>query len=168
MILKLHGGVDRRPERGRRELRRQRGRLHRVPRAERAGERFPVTLAAKLRRSHLLFISYPVVEWSLRVFLHRVFGDEPISYRSWAVLPGAQPIQHEFWRQRGVDLYDVRSTTSWPTSSAASTEVALGMNLESPYKGLVPFEDSELDALLFFGRERESEIIAARTCSRRG
>jgi WD40 repeat protein len=32
---------------------------------------------------------------------------------------------------------------------------------ESPYKGLVPFEDSELDALFFFGRERESEIIAA-------
>ena len=33
------------------------------------------------------------------------------------------------------------------------------MSLESPYKGLVPFEDSELDALLFFGRERESGII---------
>jgi len=31
---------------------------------------------------------------------------------------------------------------------------------ESPYKGLVPFEDSELDALLFFGRERESAIIS--------
>ncbi len=31
---------------------------------------------------------------------------------------------------------------------------------ESPYKGLVPFEDSGLDALLFFGRERESGIIA--------
>jgi WD40 repeat protein len=31
----------------------------------------------------------------------------------------------------------------------------------SPYKGLSPFEDSELDALLFFGRERESEVIAA-------
>jgi WD40 repeat protein len=30
---------------------------------------------------------------------------------------------------------------------------------DSPYKGLVPFEDSELDALLFFGRERESSII---------
>ena len=67
----------------------------------------PVTLAAKLRRSHLLFIAYPVVEWSLRVFLHRVFGDQPISYRSWAVLPGAQAIQQEYWRQRGVDLYDV-------------------------------------------------------------
>ena len=31
----------------------------------------------------------------------------------------------------------------------------------SPYKGLAPFEDSDADALLFFGRERESEIIAA-------
>ncbi|MEP6910364.1 MAG: hypothetical protein ABI896_08040 [Actinomycetota bacterium] len=30
---------------------------------------------------------------------------------------------------------------------------------DSPYKGLVPFEDSDLDALLFFGRERESGII---------
>ena len=35
------------------------------------------------------------------------------------------------------------------------------MKPESPYKGLVPFEDSDLDAHLFFGRERESEIIAA-------
>ena len=31
----------------------------------------------------------------------------------------------------------------------------------SPYKGLAPFEDTELDALLFFGREREREVIVA-------
>jgi WD40 repeat protein len=31
----------------------------------------------------------------------------------------------------------------------------------SPYKGLAPFEDSELDALLFFGREREIAVIVA-------
>ncbi len=31
----------------------------------------------------------------------------------------------------------------------------------SPYKGLAPFEDSELDALLFFGREQETEIVTA-------
>ena len=35
------------------------------------------------------------------------------------------------------------------------------VTLASPYKGLAPFEDSDLDALLFFGRERESEVIAA-------
>lgn len=32
---------------------------------------------------------------------------------------------------------------------------------ESPYKGLSAFDDSDLDALLFFGRERESEIVVA-------
>jgi WD40 repeat protein len=31
----------------------------------------------------------------------------------------------------------------------------------SPFKGLAAFEDSELDALLFFGRERETEIIVS-------
>ncbi len=31
----------------------------------------------------------------------------------------------------------------------------------SPYKGLATFEDSDLDALLFFGREIDSEVIAA-------
>ena len=31
----------------------------------------------------------------------------------------------------------------------------------SPFKGLAAFDDSELDALLFFGREREIEVIAA-------
>jgi WD40 repeat protein len=32
---------------------------------------------------------------------------------------------------------------------------------ESPYKGLASFEDSPLDAMLFFGREHEREIITA-------
>jgi WD40 repeat protein len=30
-----------------------------------------------------------------------------------------------------------------------------------PYKGLAPFGDSDLDAMLFFGREREREIVSA-------
>src|SRR5262249_60635279 len=31
----------------------------------------------------------------------------------------------------------------------------------SPYKGLTPFEDSDLDVRFFFGRERERELIEA-------
>jgi WD40 repeat protein len=31
----------------------------------------------------------------------------------------------------------------------------------SPYKGLVPYDDSDLDARFFFGRERETELVAA-------
>jgi DNA-binding SARP family transcriptional activator len=107
VILKVHGGVDPHADRGRESfVVSEDDYIGYLAQSDLANV-VPVTLAAKLRRSHLLFISYPVVEWSLRVFLHRVFGDEPISYRSWAVLPGAHPIQHEFWRQRGVHLYDV-------------------------------------------------------------
>jgi DNA-binding SARP family transcriptional activator len=107
VILKVHGGVDPRPDRGHESfVVSEDDYIGYLAQSDLASV-VPVTLAAKLRRSHLLFISYPVVEWSLRVFLHRVFGDEPISYRSWAVLPGAHRIQHEFWRRRGVDLYDV-------------------------------------------------------------
>jgi hypothetical protein len=106
-ILKIHGEIDPRPDRGRESfVVSEDDYIGYLAQTELANV-VPVTLAAKLRRSHLLFVAYPVVEWSLRVFLHRVFGDQPISYRSWAVLPGAQPIQREYWRQRGVDLYDV-------------------------------------------------------------
>jgi DNA-binding SARP family transcriptional activator len=107
VILKVHGGVDPRPDRDRESFVVSEDDYIGYPAQSDLANVVPVTLAAKLRRSHLLFISYPVVEWSLRVFLHRVFGDEPISYRSWAVLPGAHPIQNEFWRRRGVDLYDI-------------------------------------------------------------
>src|SRR5204862_7937420 len=34
-------------------------------------------------------------------------------------------------------------------------------SVASPYRGLAPFGDSELDALLFFGRERETEVTTA-------
>ena len=35
------------------------------------------------------------------------------------------------------------------------------MTSSSPYRGLAPYEDSELDALFFFGREHDSEIVVA-------
>jgi WD40 repeat protein len=38
---------------------------------------------------------------------------------------------------------------------------------DSPYKGLASFEDSELDALLFFGREREAATVAANVLANR-
>jgi DNA-binding SARP family transcriptional activator/class 3 adenylate cyclase len=111
VVLKIHGEVDIRADRGRESfVVSEDDYIGYLAQTELANV-VPVTLAAKLRRSHLLFFAYPVVEWSLRVFLHRVFGDEAISYRSWAVLPGAQPIQREFWRHRGVDLYDVSLET---------------------------------------------------------
>jgi WD40 repeat protein len=39
--------------------------------------------------------------------------------------------------------------------------------VRTPYKGLSPFDDSELDALLFFGREGETEIAVANALASR-
>src|SRR3954447_24376141 len=46
-------------------------------------------------------------------------------------------------------------------STRAAAGAALGALPASPYKGLAPFEDSALDELLFFGRERDRTVIAA-------
>jgi DNA-binding SARP family transcriptional activator len=67
----------------------------------------PVGLVSKLRRSHFLFLGYPLQVWHVRVFLHRLWGREKVSYRSWAVEPEPDPLELEFWRQRGIDVFDV-------------------------------------------------------------
>ncbi len=70
------------------------------------GGAIPVALAAKLQRSHFLFLGYGMREWSLRLVLERISGGEPLSYRSWAVRHEARPLEREFWRKRDVDLLE--------------------------------------------------------------
>ena len=45
----------------------------------------PVTLAARLRRSHLLFLGYDLADWNLRLVVNRLRGGRPAPYASWAV-----------------------------------------------------------------------------------
>ena len=70
------------------------------------GGAIPVGLAARLRRSHFLFLGYGMREWNLRLVLDRISGGEPLSYRSWAVLPEARPLERQFWRSRDIDLLE--------------------------------------------------------------
>ena len=67
----------------------------------------PVSLAAKLRRSHFLFLGYTMADWNLRVVLHRLWGDQPLSYHSWAVQPEPKPLEREFWHRRDVDVFEL-------------------------------------------------------------
>jgi DNA-binding SARP family transcriptional activator len=67
----------------------------------------PVTLAARLRRSHFLFLGYGLVDWSFRVFLHRLWPDEQPAYRSWAVQADPGPLERDFWRRRAIELVDL-------------------------------------------------------------
>jgi class 3 adenylate cyclase len=67
----------------------------------------PVTLAAKLRKSHFLFLGYSLRAWNLRVILHRIWGEQKLTYKSWAILGKLELMEMDFWRSRGVDLFTV-------------------------------------------------------------
>ena len=68
----------------------------------------PVTLVAKLKRSHFLFLGYSLRDWNLRVILHRIWGEQKLSWKSWAIQLHPDPIEEEFWSKRGVDILNVR------------------------------------------------------------
>jgi DNA-binding SARP family transcriptional activator len=67
----------------------------------------PVSLAAKLRRSHFLFLGYEMADWNLRLILNRWWGQGPVVYRSWAVQRAPSPLAQAFWRRYDVTPLDV-------------------------------------------------------------
>jgi hypothetical protein len=71
----------------------------------------PVTLAARMRRSHFLFLGYSLADWNLRVVLHRIWGAQALKYRSWAVQLNPGHLEQEFWRARDVDILDAELGT---------------------------------------------------------
>jgi len=107
VILKLHGQVDRGPERQWESfVVTEDDYIDYLAKSDVAGA-VPVALAAKLRRSHFLFIGYTMADWNLRVILNRLWSDQPLSYRSWAVQPQAKPLEREFWHRRDVDVLEI-------------------------------------------------------------
>jgi hypothetical protein len=107
VILKLHGQVDRAADREWESfVVTEDDYIDYLARSDVAGA-VPVGLAAKLRRSHFLFLGYTMADWNLRVILNRLWSDQPLSYRSWAVQPQAKPLEREFWRRRHVDVQEL-------------------------------------------------------------
>ena len=68
----------------------------------------PVPLPAKLKKSHLLFLGYGLRDWNLRVILHRIWGEQKLSWKSWAIQLNPDPLDKECWKKRDVDILDVR------------------------------------------------------------
>jgi DNA-binding SARP family transcriptional activator len=100
VVLKLHGGLDRDSV-----VVTEDDYIGYLAHGD-VGGAIPVGLAARLRRSHFLFLGYGMREWNLRLVLDRMSGGEPLSYRSWAVLPEARPLERQFWRARDIDLLE--------------------------------------------------------------
>jgi DNA-binding SARP family transcriptional activator len=107
VILRLHGQVDRGPEREWESfVVTEDDYIDYLVQTDLAGA-LPVALAAKLRRSHFLFLGYTMADWNLRVILNRLWSDQPLSYRSWAVQPEPKPLEREFWRRRDVEVHEL-------------------------------------------------------------
>jgi DNA-binding SARP family transcriptional activator len=106
VILKLHGSVDPGPERTWESfVITEDDYIDYLVHSDLATA-IPVGLAARLRRSHFLFLGYGMREWNLRLVLHRLWASATVNYRSWAVAPTTQPMERAFWRGRDVDLVE--------------------------------------------------------------
>jgi DNA-binding SARP family transcriptional activator len=107
VILRLHGQVDRGPERQWESfVVTEDDYIDYLAQTDLAGA-VPVALAAKLRRSHFLFLGYTMADWNLRMILNRLWSDQPLTYRSWAVQPRPKPLEREFWRRRDVEVHEL-------------------------------------------------------------
>ena len=106
LILKLNGGPDELVGARARQLRRQRGRLHRLPLAVQH-----VGIAARRARGETApepvscSSGYELDEWNLRVFLRRLWGEERF-YQSWAIDATPNHLTAEQWRQLGVSVIE--------------------------------------------------------------
>ncbi len=106
VILKLHGSLDRNATREWESfVVTEDDYIDYLSRSD-VGGAVPVALAAKLRRSHFLFLGYGMRDWNLRLVLGRIWGGEGVTYQSWAVLPAAKPLERQFWRARSVELLE--------------------------------------------------------------
>jgi len=68
----------------------------------------PVSLAAKLRRSHFLFLGHSLRDWNLRVILQRIWGEQKLTFKSWAIQLNPPELDQKFWMKRDVELFNKR------------------------------------------------------------
>ncbi len=64
----------------------------------------PQAVAARLRNSHFLFLGYSLRDWNLRVMLHRIWGEQPLEFPSWAVQRSADDLEQAAWAKRNVEI----------------------------------------------------------------
>ncbi len=107
ILLKLHGAVDPLPEREWESfVITEDDYIDYLGRSELTAV-LPVALAARLRRSHFLFLGYEMADWNLRLILNRIWGERPVGYRSWAVQRSPSQLAQAFWRRFDVAPLDV-------------------------------------------------------------
>jgi SIR2-like domain len=106
VILKIHGAVDRADQSRDSYVITEDHYIDYLARTD-VSKLFPVTLVRMLRRSHCLFLGYSLRGWDLRVILNRIWGDEMLRSKSWAIQLNPDPVDEGLWRSRDVMIMDV-------------------------------------------------------------
>jgi hypothetical protein len=107
VLLRLRGAVDPRPDRAWESFVVTEDDHIQYPGAGELESAIPVTLAARLRRSHLLFLGYDLTDWNLRLVVSRLRGGRAAPYASWAVRAASSPLERAFWRHFDVHVLDM-------------------------------------------------------------
>jgi hypothetical protein len=106
VILKIHGAVDRLNPAGDSFVITEDDYIDYLTRTD-LSSLVPVTLAARLRNSHFLFLGYGLRDWNLRVILHRIWGEQTLTYKSWAIQLDPPYLEKKFWEKRDVDIIGI-------------------------------------------------------------
>jgi len=105
-VVKIHGAVDRaQPDRDSYVITEDHY-IDYLTKTE-VAQLLPAELLVRLTRSRFLFLGYSMQDWNLRVILHRIWGQQPLAYKSWAIQKDPSEIEQELWRVRGVDVLDI-------------------------------------------------------------
>ena len=107
VILKVHGAIDRADSEQDSYVITEDNYIDYLTRTD-ISTLLPVTLAAKFRQSHILFLGYSLSDWNLRAIFHRIWRDRRRGSKSWAIQLGPDAIEQKFWQRREVEILDMR------------------------------------------------------------
>jgi hypothetical protein len=71
------------------------------------GSRIPSVLLDPLRNCHFLFLGYGLRDWNLRMILGRIWEQQALPRRSWAVQREVAELEARLWEDRNVTLLDM-------------------------------------------------------------
>jgi SIR2-like domain len=116
----------------------------------------PKGLLAKLRASSILFLGYSMRDWNLRAIFRRIWQEERLGWKSWAIRRPLDPLsvderddvaarerrreaelayelENAFWDDRGVDILDVDLSVYTRALRQAAQELADEVGRSSPH-----------------------------------
>jgi SIR2-like domain len=130
VIVKMHGAIDRGNADGDSYVITEDHYIEYLTRTDLA-TLLPVQIGMALRQSHFLFLGYSLADWNLRVLLHRIWGQQKLSWKSWAIQLNPKQLDQKFWAARDVEVLDMvlsgyiaglaAQITALPHSSNAAT-----------------------------------------------